>query len=135
MWLQVIILGAIIIDIVCKFIGVKECNDILERCKYIKQSVAELKSDTTQSWIDAIKTAEQMERIRCACEDNLKTTKAIMNGMGKDQYDIWETIHSINAAVDGLNKRLTNPRDLEPEWKPVDEETDYLPFTDPDQDI
>lgn len=140
-WFQVIILGAIILDIVAKFISVKQCQDILKECVSWAQVCKEVSGDANQARIDISRSVAKVDMMRDDCEDQLKTTKAMVNGLGKDQYDIWEMIHSINAAVDGLNKRLTNPRDLEPEWKPVDEETDYLPFTDPgpeynaDQDI
>lgn len=133
MWLQVVILGALIIDIVCKFIGVKECNDILERCRSCVRACGMIRSDVDLAQIDISRSVAKVDMIRDDCEDQLKASEAAVKGLCRDQHDIWEMVHSINAAVESLNKRLTNPRDLEPEWKPA-ADTDDIPFYDTEED-
>lgn len=133
LWFNVIILGAILIDIVCKFISVKECNDILEECKSWAHVCKEISSDATQIRIDISKSVATVDLMMDDCEDHLKASEAIMKGLAKDQHDIWDHLIATGEAVGILNKRLTNPRDLEPEWEPA-KDTDDIPFYDTEEE-
>lgn len=106
---EVLILGAIIIDIICKFISVKECNDILHRCKdcvdYVSKSIG-VAADAKRQCIEA---KEDTVHIVRAAANTVDATEAIVKALAKDQHDIWEQLLATGDAVSMLNKRLSPP--------------------------
>ncbi len=106
---EVFILGAIIIDIICKFISVKECNDIMRQCKQHMIAAAKCSEYATSEYNMCCKAKAETFEMATKAANTLSATEAIVKALAKDQHDIWEQLLATGDAVSMLNKKLSPP--------------------------
>ena len=106
---EVLILGAIIIDIICKFICVKECDDILQKYKdeadYVSESI-KVVTDAKWRCIEAKDNAVNLVKV---ASNTIDAAESVVKALAKDQHDIWTQLLVTGDAVAMLNKRLSPP--------------------------